>query len=91
MQPKHEGRVIKPIFRNLSCIQERTSGKTGVANFSAIKNSEAGQRGKLLIFLGMHLKGNALHFYEQLSLDVQQDFERASKALKKKRRGSGSR
>ena len=35
-------------------------------------------------FLGMHLKGDALHFYEQLSPEVQKDTERASKALKKR-------
>ena len=35
-------------------------------------------------FLGMHLKGEPLHFYEQLSPEVQKDIERASKALKKR-------
>ena len=85
MQPKHEGMSShKTSIPKLELYSGKDQWKDWYGQIQHSKNTLRGwSKRETADFLGMHLKGDALHFYEQLSPGVQQDYERASKALKR--------
>ena len=65
-----------------SCVYKKTYGRNFMGNSKDTTDLQDCQR-DAADFLGMYLKGDAQHFYEQLSPDIQKSYERAIAMLKK--------